>query len=666
MFHWLAEKLKLKSLREKIGTFKAVWPFIWPKKMKTKLKFVGATAMSLASSAINVMLPYVFGKVVESFSAEGTVAKLAGVEMGPISLILTYGTLWTLSKSSYHIRTVMVNGIIWDAQTEFSAKMIEHVADLSVPYRSDPNHHSSITQQVINRTEWAMVDLVRSGLFDTLPNLAEMIGSIFFIHQYYGPSYSSKLCLLVSVYSAYTIKVGEWVAQSERDAISSFQAVGKKVNDSMLNFQTAEYNANISYEKNLCRKQLEIRGNAGNYNDWRSGVLNLGQNVILVGGFTFMFYQHATNILSGKFTANDIVLLNSYVTRFINPLGMMGNSFNTISKSLQELVPAVEILNEKPLISEASSPQTLTQQVHEIEFKNLTFNYPNTQQQILKNLSFTIQSGQRIAFVGETGSGKSTLLKLLFRFYDPTSGEILIDGINIKSLTLQSLRQAIAIVPQETGLFNRTLLENVKYGDLAATDAEIQQAVTESQLSSFFEKENHGFDSLVGEGGVTLSGGEKQRISICRALLKKKMASIYVLDEATSALDAETENNFMKTFNQISSGCTVIIIAHRLSTIKNCDTIYVLENGQIIQQGTHETLLADTQGKYLQLWNKQSEHASSSTTYSEGSVTPISALTSHSIFGETKQRNSKPASSTDNPIEIVIESEPKQMIRKKQ
>ncbi len=514
---WLQRKFAFNEWKEKVNTLKKVIPFIIGNKVQTKLKVLGAGLLSIATTLFNLLQPFALTKTIESFGLEEQ-ETLFGHEMTPQNWVLIFGTIWTCSQVFDDLRSFLINEMLWESQAALSDRFIAHVGDLSFPYRANSDNSIETTKNLLDRSQSYIVNLVYSGLLSVVPNITEILASVALIHQYFGLEYTVKLWLILGSYIIFTAKTSRWVETAHDQAMEIERKVAGRIGDLFSNLNTVEYNANLNYEKMLCAKHLETKRSAYSSSYLRWSCKKLGQDTILGIGFIFFFYAHVNNISSGKFKISDFILLFTYFSRFISPVNSLGSFANAFYKSLIELEATFKFLEKKPVIKELPNADKLAVKPYTIEFKNVYFKYPKKEKAIFEGISFTIKAGQKVAFVGETGSGKSTIENLLFRFYDVDRGDIFINNQNIKYFTLDSLRKAIAIVPQEIGIFNRSIKDNIRYGNPKCDNLELQQAIEDSQLTTLLQNDNSRLESIVAEGGSTLSGGEKQRIGICRAL----------------------------------------------------------------------------------------------------------------------------------------------------
>jgi ATP-binding cassette subfamily B protein len=373
-----------------------------------------------------------------------------------------------------------------------------------------------------------------------------------------------------------------------------------KMIDSLLNFETVKYFNNEDHEFNRLDNSLEKYENAANKNRMSLSLLNVSQTLVIMTGITIMLVLSVFGIKNNSISVGGFVVINAYMLQLYQPLNFLGTIYREIRQSLIDMENMFNLLNEKNKVEDKGST-IIENENSEIIFDNISFGY-HPDRSIIKNLSFKLPKGKSLAIVGPTGAGKSTISKLLFRFYDPLSGEILINNNNIKDYKQLDLRKIIGIVPQDTVLFNDTIYYNISYGKPNATNEEIINASKIAGIHDFIESIPDKYNTIVGERGLKLSGGEKQRVAIARTVLKNP--SVYFFDEATSALDSATEKEIIKNLESISKHKTTLIIAHRLSTVSNADNIIVINHGAIVESGKHEELLK-LNGLYAEMWNKQ-------------------------------------------------------------
>ncbi|MBC7737902.1 MAG: ABC transporter ATP-binding protein/permease, partial [Candidatus Saccharibacteria bacterium] len=444
--------------------------------------------------------------------------------------------------------------------------------------------------------------LLRFMLFSIGPLILEltMVSVIFAL--YFGWQYMVVVVVTITIYITYTFKVTEWRVQIRRAMNDQDTDANQKAIDSLLNYETVKYfNAEA-------REAARYDGAMAAYEGFavRTGqslsVLNIGQNVIITTGLILVMAMSAIGVQNGKFTVGDFVMVNAYMMQITLPLGFLGTVYREIRQALVDMGEMFGLLGQPAEIKDKPGAADLVVTAGEVVFQDVEFAY-EANREILKGISLRVGPGQRIALVGPSGSGKSTIGRLLFRFYDIDKGAILIDGQDIRDVTQTSLHQAIGVVPQDTVLFNDTIYYNIAYGNPDASREQVEDAARSAKIHDFILSLPDGYKAKVGERGLKLSGGEKQRVGIARTLLKNPR--ILILDEATSALDTQTERDIQDSLLEMGQGRSVITIAHRLSTIADADLIVVMEEGRVREQGTHDELLA-MDGRYKAMWERQS------------------------------------------------------------
>lgn len=575
-------------------------PFLWTDTWGIRLRLIASLCLTGIMILLTVSLPLFFRAIVNALSS---------CDPHPIKyislILISYGLLWTISQILLQARAMVLYRSLEHSMRLLALKIFDHLLRLSLRFHLDRKTGAITT--AIERAEDGM-DHVFWGIFLFLINIIiEMFIVVGILTYLYGFLYSGALFLVMIVYllfTAYMLGKAVYVQEYYND---KRQEAGARIVDTLLNVETVKYFDNERYEHEQCDLILQEQEDAGTkkymYDSW----LQIGQNIIVGAGLIILTWLSGNAVMRGAMKVGDFVLINGYLLQFIYPLNHFGYIVRTIRKGLNDVGSAMNLLTLKPEIKDAPNAIALKIQNAEIVFENVKFNY-DERRPILKGISFTVPAGKRVAVVGATGSGKSTIARLLYRFYDVTSGRISINGHDIRTITQHSLHSAIGIVPQDTVLFNNTLYYNVSYAKPDAPEQEVEQAISMAHLDSFIKRLPDGYYTEVGERGLKLSGGEKQRIGIARVLLKKP--AIYIFDEATSALDTHTEREIQNNLEEISVGATTLTIAHRLSTVINSDTIIVLDHGVIAQQGTHHELL-EQGGIYAQLWHKQIEDLSS-------------------------------------------------------
>ncbi len=571
-----------------------VLPFLWGDTWKTKIRVIISLLFTAVMILLNVSLPLFFRAIVNALSQCGT------GPVYPITLILiSYGFLWMLSQIIMQVRAIVLYRSLEHSMRLLALHIFDHLLKLSLRFHLDRKTGAITT--AIERAEDGL-DHIFWGIFLYMINtLIEMAIVVALLLYLYGILYSGLLFLVMVLYLLFTAFALSRSVDVQEEYNDKREEAGARIVDTLLNIETVKYFDNEPYEHEQCDQILAEQEDTGvrkyQYESW----LQIGQNIIVGVGLIILTWLSGTAVTQGLMRVGDFVLINGYLLQFIYPLNHFGYIVRSIRKGLNDVGAAMNLLTLKPEIKDATHAVNLKIEKAEITFEDVKFNY-DERRTILKGISFTVPAGKSIAVVGATGSGKSTIARLLYRFYDVTGGKILINGHDIRSITQHSLHAAIGIVPQDTVLFNNTLYYNIAYARPDAGEQEVKQVITMAHLDSFIKRLPDGYSTEVGERGLKLSGGEKQRIAIARILLKRP--AIYIFDEATSALDTHTEREIQNNLEEISVGATTLTIAHRLSTVVNADSIIVLDHGIIAEQGTHAQLL-EHNGIYAQLWQKQ-------------------------------------------------------------
>ncbi len=571
-----------------------LFPFLWSRSWKMRIRVITSLIFTSIMIVLNISLPLFFRKIVNMLSL------CSPHPMQLISLILIgYGVLWTLSQIILQVRALVLYRSLEHSMRVLALKIFDHLLKLSLRFHLDRKTGAITT--AIERAQDGL-DYIFWGIFLFMINtIIEMILVMIIISFLYGFLYSSSLLLVMIAYLFFTAFALNKSVKVQEHYNDKRQEASARVVDALLNIETVKYFDNEHYEHEQCDEILHEQEDAGVRKYQYDSILQIGQNVIVGIGLIVLTWLSGNAVIQGRMQVGDFVLINSYLLQFIYPLNHLGYILRTIRKGLNDVGAAMNLLKFKPEIKDAPHAVDIKINQAEIVFDNVKFNY-DERRQILKGISFTVPAGKSVAVVGATGSGKSTIARLLYRFYDITGGSIQINGHDIRTITQHSLHRAIGIVPQDTILFNNTLYYNVAYARPSATKQEIEEVIRMAHLDAFIKRLPDGYHTEVGERGLKLSGGEKQRIAIARVLLKKP--AIYIFDEATSALDTHTEREIQNNLEEISTGATTLTIAHRLSTVINADNIIVLDHGIIAEQGTHQELL-ERNGLYAQLWQKQ-------------------------------------------------------------
>jgi len=568
-------------------------PFIWNNAWNIRARLIWAAALVLLAIALEISVPLIFKYLIENFSDPTLSVKTLLWVLG------AYGIIWTLGQVISELRIVITFRNFERSVRNLSLKLVERLIKLSLRYHLERKTGAVIS--AVERAQNGVPNLFWGPLFILVPTTLSIAIATVILWKLYGFTYGFGLLLTAIVYILFSVLSVRWTIKAQISCNKARSKSNAKLADCLLNYETIHHFNNQSYELEQSDLLLSERENAFTQFLVRNQLVVLFQAVIIGLGLTVLTLLSGSAVLNHQLNLSDFVLINGYLLQFAIPLSYFGDTLRDMRKATNDMQAVVEILNKQSEIKDESAFKKLKVEHGAVVFDKVSFSY-DPRRPILQEVSFAIPAGHRVAIVGPTGAGKSTISKLLFRFYEITSGKILIDNQDTREVTLNSLRAALAIVPQETVLFDNTLYYNIAYGRPDATREEVEYVVKSAHLSQLINRLPEGLETKVGERGLKLSGGEKQRVAIARALLKNP--HIYVFDEATSALDTRTERVIQKNLEEISEGATTLIIAHRLSTIVHADQILVLDHGHIVERGTHGELLA-AKGLYAKLWDEQ-------------------------------------------------------------
>ena len=569
-------------------------PMLWPKdSTELRVRVVVAILLVLAGKAIGLAVPYALKWVVDAMSGP------PGAAQAVVLLVLAYAGARFASVLFDNLRNAIFEKVGQDAARRLAARMFRHVHALSLRFHLE-RRTGSLTK-IVERGTKSIDMMLYFILFNIAPTAIELIAICVIFYFKFGIGMVAATLGMVAAYIAFTRWVTDWRNQLRRDMNEVDNlAIGRAV-DSLLNYETVKYFGAERREADRYDQAIGAYARAAVKNETSLAWLNIGQSLItalmLAGAMAYTVWGWS----EGRFTAGDVVLVNGLLLQLFRPLDMLGWVYRSIKQGLIDMEQMFALLDTKAEIVDSPGAAPLEVSEGVIRFENVAFGY-EPERIILKGVSFDVPAGSSVAVVGPSGAGKSTLARLMYRFYDPTGGRITIDGQDIATVTQDSLREAIGIVPQDTVLFNDTIGYNIGYGREGASREEVEEAARGASIDRFVAALPNGYESMVGERGLKLSGGEKQRVAIARTLLKDP--PILILDEATSALDSRTEEAIQDTLNAAARGRTSIIIAHRLSTVANADQIIVLDDGRIVERGTHGELLARG-GLYAELWARQ-------------------------------------------------------------
>lgn len=584
--------------KPELSTLKRLTPYLWPAGQPgLKTRVVMALMFLVGAKAVTVFTPFLYKDAVDILSGDDPNALYL-----PLALIASYGVARFMAIAFAELRDLAFIRVGQSALRRIALSTFEHLHGLSLRFHLE--RRTGGLSRAIERGTRAIDFLLRFMLFSILPTLIELalVTSIFHVH--FGALFSLSLAGAIAIYMAFTFSITEWRLKFRRDMNKQDSAASTKAIDSLLNYETVKYFGNEAHEAGRYDQALRGYQEAAVRSQLSLSLLNVGQSLVINSGLVLVMYLAASAYLAGSITIGDFVLANTLLIQLFIPLNFLGFVYREIKQSLVDMEQMFSLLDKGQEVADSPDAGPIELNGAAIEFTDVIFRYE--ERTILDGISFTVPAGKTVAVVGPSGAGKSTISRILFRFYDIASGAVTIDGQDIRAVTQQSLRAAIGIVPQDTVLFNDTIDYNIRYGRPDASDEEVLDAARHAQIEAFVNKLPDGYESMVGERGLKLSGGEKQRVAIARTILKDP--AILLLDEATSALDTETERDIQSALAKISEGRTSLIIAHRLSTIIDADQILVLDDGKIVERGRHEELLR-ADGVYARMWARQQEAA---------------------------------------------------------
>jgi ATP-binding cassette subfamily B protein len=586
------------------NTLRALWPYLWPAdRGDLKLRIFWAVGLLILAKLVTIVVPFTFKWATDALLPNGQPRDipwewLAGA---PVALTILYGLMRTLMAMLTQLRDALFAAVAMNAVRRLALETFEHMHRLSLRFHLE--RKTGGLTRVLERGRTGIETIVRMAMLTAVPTVVEFALILGVLLYEFDWRYVAVTSLMIFAYMWFTTIATNWRIGIRRSMNDSDTDANVKAVDSLLNFETVKYFGAEQRETQRYDRSMEKFERASVKAYTSLAFLNAGQAFIFTVGLTLCMVLVVEGIREGRHTIGDFVLVNAMLIQLYQPLNFMGMVYREIKQGVTDIEQMFTILDQSPEIADKPGSKPLVVGRGEVRFENVHFHYV-PEREILKGISFEVPAGKTVAIVGPSGAGKSTVSRLLYRFYEPSSGRILIDGQNIADVTQASLRAAIGMVPQDTVLFNDTIGYNIHYGRWDATPEEIEEAARLAQIDGFVRSLPDGYETSVGERGLKLSGGEKQRVAIARTILKNP--PILLLDEATSALDSFTEKEIQDALEKISRGRTTLVIAHRLSTVINADEILVIDRGIIVERGRHDQLLA-ANGVYAALWNRQRE-----------------------------------------------------------
>ena len=581
-----------------------LWPYIWPSDRRDlKLRVLGAMVLLVVAKFATIAVPFTFKYATDALTGESAApaAWLTWVVAAPIAMTIAYGGMRMLMAALQQSRDAIFAKVAMHAVRRLAFRTFVHMHELSLRFHLE--RKTGGLTRVLERGRNAIETIVRMVILQLAPTIIEvaLVAAVLMVH--FDWRYVVVIVGAVALYLAWTYNATEWRIGIRRKMNDSDTDANVKAIDSLLNFETVKYFSAEEREAARYDRAMARYEDASVQSYISLNVLNAGQAIIYTVGLASAMVMCAYEVRAGTKTIGDFVLINAMMIQLYQPLNFMGMVYREIKQAVTDIENMFAILSRPPEIEDVPGARPLHVTDGAVRFEDVAFAY-DPERRILKGISFDVPAGNTVAVVGPSGAGKSTISRLLFRFYDLSGGRILIDGQDISKVTQKSLRQAIGMVPQDTVLFNDTIRYNIRYGRWEASNEEVEEAARLAQIDGFIRLSPKGYETEVGERGLKLSGGEKQRVAIARTILKSP--PILVLDEATSALDSHTEKEIQDALERVSTGRTTLVIAHRLSTIVGADEIIVLDQGEIVERGSHYALLAKD-GLYASMWNRQRE-----------------------------------------------------------
>ena len=581
------------------GALKSLAPYLWSRGgPEAKIRVIAALILLAASKVATVYIPVIYGQVVDALSG-----KQDAVIVLPVALIIGFGVLRVASIAFGELRDAVFTKVAQRAIRTVALETFEHLHRLALRYHLE--RQTGGLSHAIERGTKAIDFLLRFMLFNILPTLLEIALVCGILWGLFSIWYAVVTLISIVVYIAYTMIITEWRLKWRREMNETDQRANTRAIDSLLNYETVKYFGNEQFEAGRYDQALQRYERASVISKTSLSLLNIGQALIIGVGLTIIVLMAGRDVVSGQMTIGDFVMVNTFLIQLYIPLNFLGFVYREIKQSLVDMESMFHLLDTNEEIRDKPDATPLVAGDGAVEFDNVSFGY-DSRRGVLKNVSFKVAPGKKIAIVGPSGAGKSTVGRLLFRFYEADGGAIRIDGQDIRDVQQVSLRREIGVVPQDSVLFNDTIYYNIAYGRPDATPTEVEEAAKLAAVHDFVMASPDGYQTIVGERGLKLSGGEKQRVAIARTILKGPR--ILLFDEATSALDTRTEREIQTALQLVSRDRTTLVIAHRLSTVIDADEIIVLNEGAVAERGRHGDLIAQD-GIYAAMWREQQQAA---------------------------------------------------------
>lgn len=588
-------------------TLRTLAPYLWPAGEPTlKARVLLAILFLVGAKSVTIAVPVIYKEVVAALTGPES-AFAGGSFMGdaasvPVYLILGYGLARLAAPAFGEIRDAIFANVGQRALRQIALRVFRHLHSLSMRFHLD--RQTGGLSRVVERGTQGVDFLLRFMLFNIIPTLFEIAVVFGLMWSMLGFRYAAAMLIAVAGYIIFTFAITEWRIKYRREMNRQDTEANTKAIDSLLNFETVKYYGNEEHEAGRYDRAMQRYERAAIKSQATLSALNIGQNTLIAGGLAVVMLMSAYDLRAGRHGIDDFVFVNMILAQLFMPLGFLGFVYREMKRALIDMEAMFDLMEEPCEVIDKPGAQPLRMERADIAFDHVSFSY-DPDRGILHDLSFRVPGGHTLAIVGHSGAGKSTISRLLFRFYDVNSGAIMVDGQNITDVTQESLRAAIGVVPQDTVLFNDTIGYNIRYGRPGASEEEVIDAAKLASIHDFITSLPKGYDTRVGERGLKVSGGEKQRIAIARTILKNP--PILLLDEATSALDTNTEKEIQAALQAVSANRTTLIIAHRLSTVVHAEEILVLDHGRVVERGSHAALVAIPGGAYETMWRKQQE-----------------------------------------------------------